>query len=1330
MNDVRGNAGYNGAAAFLAGGGELGALCRAHDWSRTSLGRPEAWPQSLKTAVRVMLTSRQPIWVGWGSELLFFYNDAYKTIIGGKHPWALGRPTAAVWSEIWDDIEPLLATAMGGVEGIYVEDQLLIMERNGYPEETYYTFSYSPVADDEGRAGGIICANTDDTNRVIGERQLALLRDLSAAVTDARSWQDVCERSVAVLESNSKDLPFALLYVDDGSGTTLSLAAAAGIAPGHAAAPTSVMVDSAEPWPFAAAVAGGELRVVEDLARHFGTTLPHGAWNEAPARAALAHIPSGRNGVLIVGLNPYRLFDERYRDFVGLVAGQIGAAIANADAYDYQRRRAEALAELDRSKTAFFANLSHEFRTPLTLMLAPLEELLADNARHAPDVVDSIRVVHRNSLRLLKLVNALLDFSRIEAGRMTATFEPTDLGAFTAELASNFRSATGKAGLALEIDSPHSAQPVYVDRDMWEKIVLNLLSNAFKFTFDGAIAVRLSESDDAAELVVSDTGTGIPPAELPRLFERFHRIEGARSRTFEGSGIGLALVKELVELHGGSIRADSEVGRGTTFHVRIPLGIAHLPREQVRLQAAQDPVASKSAAFVEEALRWLPDGAALGSDDSSTEVSIGRSTPVPQARAHILIAEDNADMRAYVSRLLGAQHRCETVADGEAALERIREQRPDLLLTDIMMPRLDGFGLIRAIRADESLRDLPIIALSARAGEEASVEGLSAGADDYLVKPFSAREMMARVDGALAMARVRREMAEALRDEARTLEAKVVERTAELEAANQRLRSEAEEREKVEFALRQSQKMEAVGKLTGGVAHDFNNLLQVVGGNLQLQMKDVAGNERSEQRIRNALAGFARGSKLAAQLLAFGRRQPLTPKVVNLGRFVRGLDDLLRRALGDGVEIETVITGGLWNVLVDTSQVENALLNLAINARDAMSGHGRLTIEAGNATLTEDYTARHADVVPGQYVMLGVTDTGTGIPADVIEHVFEPFFTTKPEGQGTGLGLSMVYGFVKQSGGHIAIYSEVGHGTTIRIYLPRVLDAEDVVTDVDAGPVAGGSETVLVVEDDETVRETVVELLSDLGYSVLKARDAQSALAIVESGVAIDVLFTDVVMPGPMRSPDLARKARERLPNLAILFTSGYTDNAIVHGGRVDPGVDLLSKPYRREALARKIRHVLRNQQQAAAGKLTETPRNTPPPPGGENAMASMTILYVEDDESIRNATVEILRLLGHTIFEAADAQGAMKVLEQSTIDILMTDISLPGMSGEELAADAARRLPNLRIIYATGFDASALARDGMPAQGAVLLRKPYDRADLISAIQTAWRREPVATAR
>jgi CheY-like chemotaxis protein len=481
----------------------------------------------------------------------------------------------------------------------------------------------------------------------------------------------------------------------------------------------------------------------------------------------------------------------------------------------------------------------------------------------------------------------------------------------------------------------------------------------------------------------------------------------------------------------------------------------------------------------------------------------------------------------------------------------------------------------------------------------------------------------------------------------------------------------------------------------------------------------VAGSGTAEQRVRSALAGVSRGSKLASQLLSFGRRQPLAPKVVNLGRFIRGMDDLLRRALGDGVEIETVIAEGLWNTLVDTSQVESALLNLAINARDAMNAHGSLTIEADNASLTEEYAARHADVRAGEYVMLAVSDTGCGMTPEIMAQVFEPFFTTKPEGQGTGLGLSMVYGFVKQSDGHIMIYSEPGHGTTIRIYLPRVRDPEDVMVEVEAGPVIGGTETVLVVEDDEEVRATVVDLLSDLGYRVLKARDAQSALAIVDSGAAIDLLFTDVVMPGPVRSPELARLARVRLPDVAVLFTSGYTDNAIVHGGRLDQGTELLSKPYTREALARKIRHVLRNQQQRSAASLSRQRALL----NNQNRGRSLTILFVEDDELIRMSTIDMLTNLGHAVFEAGDAVTALEILEDHAIDVLITDLGLPGMSGGRLAAEACRLKPDLKVIFATGGDGGADLDGELSVDRVTLLRKPYDSFALGAALRMAGER-------
>jgi PAS domain S-box-containing protein len=512
--------------------------------------------------------------------------------------------------------------------------------------------------------------------------------------------------------------------------------------------------------------------------------------------------------------------------------------------------------------------------------------------------------------------------------------------------------------------------------------------------------------------------------------------------------------------------------------------------------------------------------------------------------------------------------------------------------------------------------------------------------------------------------------------------------------------------------LRQAQKMDAIGNLTGGVAHDFNNLLQVISGNLQLLSADVAGNERAERRVANAMAGVTRGSKLASQLLAFGRRQPLAPKVVNIGRFVRDMDELLRRALGEAIEVETVIGAGLWNTLVDPSNVENALLNLAINARDAMNGQGRLTVEAGNALLDDAYAKAHGDLRPGQYVMLAVTDTGAGISQDILGQVFEPFFTTKPEGRGTGLGLSMVYGFVKQSGGHVKIYSEPGEGTTVKIYLPRSTQGEDRVVELEEESVRGGDETVLVAEDDEQVRETVVGLLADLGYRVLKARDAESALSIIESGIAIDLLFTDVVMPGPLRSPELARKAVERQPGIAVLFTSGYTENAIVHGGRLDEGVELLSKPYSREALARKIRQVLAGRVPRTPVGPTAAPAPSMPPPNG--VPAPLRVLVVEDDALIRMSIAEMLDSRGHVVFEAGDGHEAMRLHGAEAIDILLTDVGLPGMNGVEVAERMREVQPLLPVIFATGdHNANGVQRD---ARTAVIV-KPYGVADLMEAI-------------
>ncbi|MFD6262175.1 SpoIIE family protein phosphatase [Micromonospora chalcea] len=737
--------------------GEIGPDLARVDWSAHPLGPPDTWPQSLRTSVRILLSSRFPMWMAWGPQLTFFCNAAYRRdTLGRKYPWALGRPANEVWTEIWDDIGPRIDTVLRTGEATWDEGLLLFLERAGYREETYHTFSYSPLRDDDGSLVGMLCVVSEDTERVIGERRMATLRDLGSDPSVIRTEQETLTFVSRQLARNRQDLPFTLTYLYDGGDARL--VEATGLAAGHPAAPAMLsLTDPAAPWPAGALTEGESVRVALDGPAF--ADLPAGVWPAPPAEALVVPLRQQGGapyGFLVAGLNRYRALDDGYRGFVELTAGHLATGIASARSYQAQQRRAEELAELDRAKTAFFSNISHEFRTPLTLIMGPVDELRG-RLRDADERVRAeLDVIRRNGLRLGKLVNSLLDFSRIEAGRMQARYEPVDLAAVTADLASIFRSAIERAGLSFEVDCPPLPEPVHVDRGMWEKVVLNLLSNALKFTFDGTVRVLMHTEDGMAVLRIADTGIGVPAEEMPRLFERFHRIENARSRSDEGSGIGLALVKELISLHGGDIDAHSTVGGGTTFTVRVPFGTAHLPADALAPAAAgRTPVSAEP--FVQEALRWLPadPGASAGGDDPTA--ADGPVQPLPGgAPARVLVADDNADMREYLARLLrSAGHEVHTVADGRAALDAARARRHDLVVSDVMMPRLDGLQLVAALRADPRTAGTPVLLLSARAGQEASIEGLEAGADDYLVKPFPAAELLARVRANVELARLR-----------------------------------------------------------------------------------------------------------------------------------------------------------------------------------------------------------------------------------------------------------------------------------------------------------------------------------------------------------------------------------------------------------------------------------------------------------------------------------------------------------------------------------------------------------------------------------------------
>jgi PAS domain S-box-containing protein len=671
-----------------------------------------------------------------------------------------------VWEEIWPDIGPRIARVLELGEATWDEGLLLFLARSGFLEETYHTFSYSPVYNDEDRIAGMLCVVTEVTERVIGERRLGVLRDLGARSSGVESVERSCARLCDVLSQCPLDAPFAAMYLLDGPQSMLHCVAQTANLRSHRVT-EPLTIDTAL-LPVRALLDSGTTQQIHDLPA-LGIDVSAGPWPDLVQQALVLPIKgSGTEplaGVLLVGVSPRRPLDDAYRSFIELIASQTATAIADARAFEAQRLRAEALAEIDRAKTTFFSNVSHEFRTPLTLMLGPVEQTLAD-----PGLTQELRerfsLVRRNALRLLRLVNSLLDFARIEAGRVQASFERTDLVALTRDLASTFRSAIERAGLTLRIDC-ELQEPVYVDREMWEKIVLNLLSNAFKFTLEGEISVRLAREDERAVLTVADTGVGVADKEIPRLFDRFHRVQGTRARTQEGSGIGLALVQELVKLHGGTIDVSSTLGRGTTFHVRLLLGQAHLPSERLTPPRAHSLAAHGAQEFVQEALRWLPDAPSEATSALRLLPEAANSVRDPRFAttfgARVIVADDNADMRAYLRELLAPVYVVETAADGEQALAAAREQRPDLILTDVMMPHLDGFGLLAAIRGDESLRSVPVVLLSARAGEEARIEGFDAGADDYMTKPFAARELIARIGAVLELSRMRRVSEEELR---------------------------------------------------------------------------------------------------------------------------------------------------------------------------------------------------------------------------------------------------------------------------------------------------------------------------------------------------------------------------------------------------------------------------------------------------------------------------------------------------------------------------------------------------------------------------------------
>jgi PAS domain S-box-containing protein len=813
-------------ADVFPGASELSQLMQAHDWSATSLGPPQHWPDGLKVPLGMMLTSRFEMWLGWGPDIAFFYNDAYIPTLGIKHPGSIGQPMREVWKEVFADVEDRIHSVMKDGVATWDKALLLLLERNGYPEETYHTFSYSPLRGDSGAVEGLMCVVTEETERVISERRLTTLRNLADGLNGIQTREGAIAAVCQALVANRKDFPFSLVYLQDTAGAWNGAACTSDAA-------ALVGYD----WPLNE-IEGGAADLRVDLA---GLTerVPNGAWELRPKQALvvpIARVADKPLGALVLGLNPYRPDDDSVTSFAKLVATQISGALANIDALNSERRRAD------------------------RIWL---------NSR------DLIVVLDREGI---------------------------------------FRSV-----------SPS-----------WTRIL-------------------------------------------------GHDIDDVVGRSY--------------------------------------LDFIH------------------------------PDDAGL-------------------TRGGIDAALSSSGLDLFENRYI------------------------------------DKAGETRCISWNTSVENDLIYAY----GRDVTAE---------------------------------KAQATALAD--------------------------------AESQLRQSQKMEAVGQLTGGIAHDFNNMLAVVIGSLELLERRGEHSPKAQRYIDAAMDGARRSASLTQRLLAFSRRQPLKPETIDANKLVADTSELLRHSIGASTRLETVLAGGLWRISADPNQLVSVLLNLAVNARDAMPDGGRLTIETQNSHLDENYAAANLGITPGQYVLIAVTDSGEGMPPEVIAKAFDPFFTTKEVGKGTGLGLSQVYGFIKQSNGHVKIYSEPGDGTTVKVYLPRLFAGPDDQVEVKGSSPAAQdhcNDVILVVEDEPAVRAFSVDALETLGYRVLEADGAAAALALLGAHPEIAMMFTDVIMPD-VNGAKLAKQARQLRPDLKVLFTTGYTRNAVVHNGVLDPDVDLLGKPFSVDQLAAKIREIL-----------------------------------------------------------------------------------------------------------------------------------------------------------
>jgi PAS domain S-box-containing protein len=1100
----------SGSDVFI-GAGEMASLMRAKDWSRTSLGPVERWPEALRVAVRILLTSKFDMWVGWGPDVAFLYNDAYRPTLGLKHPRGLATPTSELWAEIWPDVGPLIRSVYETGEATWSQALLLLLERSGYSEETYHTFSYSPIFDDSGAVGGLLCAVVEETDRIITARRLETLRALASDLMGMDSISAVTNATQARLAGNPHDLPFTLLYLFEDD--VARLAGRTGFDARHSAAPDSIALRDDSCWPLA-----GDRGIVSlaDM-----ETLPRGAWNKSPDHAVVLPLRSSGSeaplGALVVGLNPHRRADSDYLGYLDLLAGQISSAFASAEAARLREAAAEALSRANARLASEVEARTHERdRLRALFQRAPGFMCVLRGPGHVFEFVNEAYlqlIGHRNVLDV-PVREALPEISG------QGFFDLLD---------EVYRTGQPFVGQNMAVDLQREpGSPL-------EKRFLNLVYQPIVES-DGTVTGIFAEGHDVTDQVRGEEALRALNADLERqVIERTQ----ARGMTWHLSPdlLGALNPEGYFETSNPAWKSllgwsEEEVASMSIFELLHPDDVERTRGGFQLTQQGQPAIRFPNRYRCKDgSYRWI---SWVGIPEDGMVYCSGRDITEEKA------AEAERDRLWTLSEdmLARADYQGGMVAVNPAWTKVLGWSEHELLTNpyaDIIHP--DNVPAVTSALEEMSLTGQPTRfenRILSASGEWTPI--------GWTVSP--------EPDGVHFIA-VGRDLTE---DKARERE---------LEQAQE--------------ALRQSQKMEAVGQLTGGIAHDFNNLLAGIGGNLELLELRI-GQGRSaglERYIGGAQDATRRAASLTQRLLAFSRRQTLDPRPTDVNRLIAGLEDLIRRTVGPGVWVEVVGAGGLWLTRVDTSQLENALLNLAINARDAMAGHGRITIETANKWL-DDRAARDRELPPGQYVSLCVTDTGSGMTPDIVAKAFDPFFTTKPIGQGTGLGLSMIHGFVRQSGGQVRIYSEPGKGTTMCLYFPRFAGEID-TGDEGEQHIAdqGHGETVLVIDDEPLVRRLAVEILEDAGYGVMEAADGPAGLKIVQSGVRIDLLVTDVGLPGGLNGRQVADAARITRPSLRILFITGYAENAAVGNGLLDPGMEVITKPFTVVALGNKVREML-----------------------------------------------------------------------------------------------------------------------------------------------------------